>query len=228
MFDLNEPQRIIHNVSPIHEDEGVVEAPEMFKRNGIYYYLFSAGHFTQHYRLDYYMANNPEDFIMGKKRHSLTTPITDRSGKILKAEGGGSIIRYKEHYYLVHHINHYDTFGKVTTRSTYKTRLYFNPDGTIVKLNSLDITWNFIEGAIYSLDIETKNHGWIAPCIDAGFIGNALHQTYNGICKSKDIQVPVHEIKRIQICYTTTGNWSNAICKSQKTEPNKDTLHITF
>ncbi|RZS65456.1 carbohydrate binding protein with CBM6 domain [Pseudobacter ginsenosidimutans] len=107
-------------------DKGLKEGPYLFERKGIYYMTYPHVE-NKTERLEYAIGDNP----LGPFR---------KTGVIMDESATGcwtnhhSIICFKEQWYLFYHHNDYSpAFDKA--RSVRADSLFFNPDGTIQKVN---------------------------------------------------------------------------------------------
>lgn len=106
--------------------EGLKEGPFLFERKGIYYLTYPhVADKTE--RLEYATANNP----LGPFK--VTGVIMDASKDCWTNHQ--SVVKYKGQWYLFYHHNDYSPhFDK--TRSVRADSLFFNDDGTMIKVNS--------------------------------------------------------------------------------------------
>jgi hypothetical protein len=143
--------------------KGLVEGPYLFERNGIYYMTYPHVENTIE-RLEYAIADNP----MGPFK------VT---GVIMDESPGGcwtnhqSIVEYNGQWYLFYHNNdlspHFDK-----NRSARIDSLFFNPDGTILKVIP---TFRGVGVTSASQQIEMDRYSHISP----GGISVAFLDTLN-------------------------------------------------
>ena len=55
---------------------------------------------------------------------------------------------------------------------------------------AVNVRWDDVPGATYSLDVQTQDGHWIAPCIDATTLGSATTATIDGSCPAAS-QLPL-------------------------------------
>lgn len=108
------------------------EGPIFFKRNGIYYYLYTIGG-DEHYEYYYQMSRVSPLGPWETPQHDLVCTTNYERGVF--GPGHGSVFNDGEQYYLA-----FLEFGRNSTnRMTYVNRLDFNDDGTIRQVEvSLD------------------------------------------------------------------------------------------
>ncbi|HDR89452.1 MAG TPA: carbohydrate-binding protein [Bacteroidetes bacterium] len=121
MLELASEPKVIDNLPT----EGLIEGPYLFERNGNYYLTYPHVEYETE-RLEYAMGDNP----MGPFRQ--TGVIMDESPTGCWTNHH-SVIEYKGQWYLFYHHNdlspHFDK-----NRSVRIDSLFFNPDGTIQKV----------------------------------------------------------------------------------------------
>lgn len=122
MLELDSEVKILGELP----DKGLKEGPYMFERNGIYYLTYPHVQ-NKIERLEYAIGNNP----LGPFK--VTGVIMDESPTGCWTNHH-SIIQFKKQWYLFYHHNDYSPqFDK--NRSIRMDSLFFNPDGTIQKVN---------------------------------------------------------------------------------------------
>jgi hypothetical protein len=115
-------------------------------------------------------------------------------------------------FFNVFHQGIIDSTGHMTGRSTFKQRIAFRPDGSIQKLNAVDIRWNQLPSYQYSLDVSKKDETWISPCIGVDRIGTSLSVTYVGICPDGGDQlVNKGDISAFRLYYSNNSTWTNYV-----------------
>src|SRR5690606_12984015 len=76
-----------------------------------------------------------------------------------------------------------DGSGNLLRRDTYRQRLVFAGDGTLLSQNEVRVSWNTLGGGnAYSLDLVLRSGEVIGPCIGAGRLGASLSTTFTGVC----------------------------------------------
>ncbi len=216
--DLANPGKIVHLADPTYTvshgvTDTVAEGSSVFVRDGRYYFLFSHNRFDQTYGTSYYLAGSFADFNSNSPRRQLTEPIVNRSGRILRNSGHGSVASYGGRFYYLYHVGRFGANGQLSGRDTYLSPLAFDKDGRIKSLTTVNVSWPSVPGAQYSLDIVTKSGDKIGPCIGADIIGRKLGTVYQGYCPSgRDRIVDKSDIAQFQLCYAFNGDWANATC----------------
>ncbi len=223
-FVLDDPERIQRNIlSSETQDEHILEAPDVFERNGKYYLVYSRGNFANSYSLGYLMGDSPSMLSTSHvPRRSLREPIfgqatgcTGYSGRsILDAGGHSSTIRIGEDYFIFFHINESvygpDGCHQVTRRHTVRQKLTFLPDNRILNLRGVFLRWDELgPGYEYSLDVQTPTRTF-APCIGADKIGSSTWVEFDGRCGSDELGEAAN--LSFRVCAAQNGNWSSALC----------------
>jgi hypothetical protein len=226
-FALDNPTNIIRNTDPTDPDEeNINEGPQIFKRNGTYYFLYSVGAFTGRYRMRYIMANSVNELTKSRGIHDLTVPVHRRDGKKYETAGHGSIAEYKGQYYAVYHIGRMSPEGNLVSRDTVISPIKFNADGTMQMLNALNLSWTAHPGHVYSIDVRTDGQ-WIGPCVDAGILGQNTSYQLTDLCPSGDQYTPLETIDRIRICRAPNGDFNNqAVCQETPWARDRDELFL--
>ncbi|MDJ1503771.1 family 43 glycosylhydrolase [Xanthocytophaga agilis] len=109
------------------------EAPFMFKRNGIYYLLYSSGRCEDHtYRVQYVFSKTGP---MGPFEYGKTNPIlvTNTDGTV-HGPGHQSVIEHKESYYLVYHRHNNPHSNGGYHRQVCADKMVFDAEGNIEKI----------------------------------------------------------------------------------------------
>lgn len=103
------------------------EAPFVFKRNGIYYFLYSCEHCEDaSYRVDYATAEHP----MGPYTYHGTILKTNEDGTV-HGPGHNSVLKEGDNYYIVYHRHDNPHSNRGFHRQVAMDKLEFNADGTI-------------------------------------------------------------------------------------------------
>ncbi len=223
---LSDPTRIIRNTDPSQADEqGINEAPEIFKRGDIYYFLYSTGDFRGDYRLRYIMANSVQELTKARGVHELTAPVYRDSGKKYETAGHGTIIEFAGKYYIVYHVGEMNEAGELIGRDTVVSPVAFKSDGTMRMLNALDVSWTNLGNRDYSLDVRT-NGRWIGPCVHAGHLGRRTSVQLTDLCPAGDQLAPLETVDAVRICHAAGGDWSQARCSEANFNRDRDTLFV--
>jgi hypothetical protein len=108
---------------------GYSEGPQMFKRQGIYYYLYTMGGYGD-YQYGYVMSKTSPlgPFVTPEKDVILTTNLQEKIWG--PGHGFAFQVNHTDDWYFVY--LEYGIGG--TSRQIYVNRMEFNPDGTIVPL----------------------------------------------------------------------------------------------
>lgn len=70
----------------------------------------------------------------------------------------------------------------------------------------VNLRWSAVQGATYSLAVQTRSGEWIAPCIDTPLIGSATSLVYRGICSSASFRAVDHaDIAVVRVIATSTN-----------------------
>ena len=103
------------------------EAPFVFKRNGIYYFLYSCEHCEDaSYRVDYATAKSP----LGPYTYHGTILKTNADGTV-HGPGHNSVLQEGDNYYIVYHRHDNPHSNRGFHRQVAIDKLEFNADGTI-------------------------------------------------------------------------------------------------
>ncbi len=131
---------IVQNSNPISGEQGINENATVFKRNGIYYFIFTHGHVVGNYSMSYIMGNSFETIARGGgTEHKLYEAYPDLGDSPLHTPGrreiagsGRAITKSNGDMFMFYGIGTYDKKGIYLGRKTHYSKLAFNPDGTIV------------------------------------------------------------------------------------------------
>lgn len=115
------------------EEEYVTEAPCVFKRNGLYYLIYSHGHFTGRYGMSYLMADSPEKLTRGDAEpYLLASAKMNPDGSLIENIGHCSVAPHKNGFLIFYHRGKWRSGpGSAFDRKIYCEPLTFRPDGTI-------------------------------------------------------------------------------------------------
>ncbi|MGE4489232.1 MAG: family 43 glycosylhydrolase [Kiritimatiellales bacterium] len=134
--DLTKPTPHIRPTEP--SEENITEAPFVFKRNGIYYLLYSHGHFTRNYGMSYVMADSLEKLSKRRKVYPLYRATYSAEGALIRNGGHCAVTEYRGETVVFYH----QGFWKISkkgkksfVRNVYREILTFESDGTIQPLN---------------------------------------------------------------------------------------------
>ncbi|RKH20659.1 glycoside hydrolase [Corallococcus praedator] len=200
--------------TPAHE-EGINEAPEVFKRNGIYYLLFSGGWYNSQYAMYYVMADSIPQLTRARAVRRLSLPLRNSAGKLVQSHGHNVIVERRGEYFNVFHVGAFDTAGNLTSRSTYMQRVGFKPDGAMTSLNQVSVRWNKLNGYSYSLDVVLRDGSVIGPCSSVALLGQSNKTVFDGVCRSAgDRVVTKGDIAAFRIFYAINGAWGAFVEKA--------------
>ncbi|RKH60250.1 glycoside hydrolase family 43 protein [Corallococcus llansteffanensis] len=193
--------------TPAHE-EGINEAPEVFKRNGIYYLLFSGGWYNSQYAMYYVMADSIPQLTRARAVRRLSLPLKNSAGRLVQSHGHNAIVERRGEYFNFFHVGAFDTAGNLTSRSTYRQRVAFKPDGAMTSLNQVNIRWNKLAGYSYSLDVVLRDGTVIGPCNSVALLGQSNKTVFDGVCRSAgDRVVTKGDIAAFRIFYAVNNAW---------------------
>lgn len=93
-------------------------------------------------------------------------------------------------------------------RDTYRQRMIFKSDGTLVAQNYVDVNWSSLPNQEYSLDIVTRSGEVLGPCINSLIIGRRTSTRYTGICPSlNDRVISKSDIAAFRVYWSSNGIW---------------------
>ncbi|MCY1033439.1 family 43 glycosylhydrolase [Corallococcus sp. BB11-1] len=200
--------------TPAH-DEGINEAPEVFKRDGRYYLLFSTGWYNSQYAMSYVMADSIPQLTRARAVRRLSLPLRNSAGKLVQSHGHNVIVERRGEYFNVFHVGAFDTAGNLTSRSTYKQRVGFKPDGAMTSLNQVSVRWNKLNGYSYSLDVVLRDGSVVGPCSSVALLGQSNKTVFDGVCRSAgDRVVTKGDIAAFRIFYAVNGAWGAFVEKA--------------
>lgn len=209
-------------------DEGIKEGSNIFKRNGIYYYLYGSGWFNGAWCSHYMMSKSVAAFNQQQIGYQLSYAKYSRNGTLLENTAHGTVVNWNSRYYLYYYVMNTDTWERYPCRR----ELRFNDDGTIKKINAIDISWDSLPNREYSLDFHQRGQpatNWIAAAINAGIINRTNRITYTGVCWSDNNRLlQSSEIDKIRLAHIPLGgNWQNdASYVTVNVPPGEDRVHI--
>ncbi|MBW2734274.1 MAG: RICIN domain-containing protein [Deltaproteobacteria bacterium] len=224
--NLADPSTIIHNTDPTEAyEEGVNEAPEFFKRDGRYYFVYSTGNFNGAYRMRYLMGGSVPELTKAQSvSRGLTSPSHARDGRLLETHGHGTIFAFQGKHYAIYHVGIFQE-GTLRTRHAYLSEVHFNQDGTMASLTQLELSWDRDPNYDYSLDVHHQGR-WIGPCVDASILAGKNRFTYSGVCLSQDQLAPLGELDGLRLCRAPYGDWSQGDCTDLELPKDGNTLHV--
>ncbi|SEU34034.1 glycoside hydrolase family 43 protein [Stigmatella erecta] len=189
-------------------EEGINEAPEIIKRNGIYYLLFSHGWYNSQYAMSYIMADSLPQLTRARAVRRLSQAMRNASGQLIQSHGHNAIVERRGEYFNFFHVGAFQPAGTFTSRSTYKQKVGFKPDGTMHSLNQVTVRWPHKAGYSYSLDLVLRDGSVVGPCLDVNRLGTANKVTFDGVCFSAgNRMVNKGDIAAMRIYYANNGVW---------------------
>ncbi|RKH36959.1 glycoside hydrolase family 43 protein [Corallococcus sicarius] len=193
--------------TPAHE-EGINEAPEVFKRNGLYYMLFSGGWYNSQYAMYYVMGDSIPQLTRARAVRRLSQPLKNSAGRLVQSHGHNAIVERRGEYFNIFHVGAFDTAGNLTSRSTYRQRVTFKSDGAMTSLNQVNLRWNKLAGYSYSLDVVLRDGSVIGPCNSVALLGQSNKTVFDGVCRSAgDRVVTKGDIAAFRIFYAINNAW---------------------
>lgn len=224
-IELGNPSVVVDNATPGPNDLGINEAPQMFRRGGRLYLMFSSQPFNQAYRLQYVMADSFGGLTKASGVHDLTEPVRRGDGSLAENAGHGTIINFEGRDYAIYHVGPLDATGRLLGRDTVVSPVTFREDGTLAMLNAVDVSWNDVLGREYSLDVHA-NGAWIGPCVGANFLHRATHYRLTDMCPSTGQTTPLAAVDQIRICHAANADWAHARCSTTAFDQGRD--HVEF
>lgn len=162
------------------EEERINEAPELFERKGKKYMFFSAAFYNSKYTTFYLMGDSMDELTRDTTSRRLTTPVRRRDGKLTETHGHNSITTRGDSVYNFFHMGVFNEQGQLVRRDTYRQRMNFYSDGTLMSQNEVRVSWPSAGSANnYSLGLVLRDSTVIASCMD---VGTATSATFTGIC----------------------------------------------
>jgi GH43 family beta-xylosidase len=219
-FNLAAPATVYNHAGPAlytlpaHE-EGINEGPEIIKRNGIYYLIFSTGWYNSQYAMNYIMADSLPALTRARAVRPLSKALRNSAGALIESNGHNSVVERRGEYFNIFHQGVFSPPGTFTSRNTYKQRMAFKPDGTLHSLNQVNVRWTKLTGYNYSLDLVLRDGSVIGPCIYAGTLGSANKLVFDGVCTSAGNRiVNKGDIAAFRIFYSNTSTWGPFVEKA--------------
>jgi hypothetical protein len=206
---MDDPANVITNFQPTLMEGSINEAPDIFKRNGKYYFFYSVNSFDADYAMKYVFAETMDELVRARIPRWFSTPVKDNAGIRMETHGHSSVVeRYGDHY-IFYHKGRFNTQGVLIGRDTYKSRLHFRADGSLQTLNTIDIGWSHAgENYQYRIDVKPKGEEWVAPCLDSTILSINRKHTFTGLCNTNFNKI-VHKgsIEKIRLYYSNDGMW---------------------
>jgi hypothetical protein len=194
------------------QEEGINEAPEIFNRNGIYYLLFSHGWYNSQYAMSYIMADSLPQLTRARAVRRLSQAMRNASGQLIQSHGHNSIVERRGEYFNFFHVGAFQPAGTFTSRSTYKQRVGFKPDGTMHSLNQVNVRWTHKAGYSYSLDLVLRDGSVVGPCLDVNRLGSTNKTPFDGVCFSANNRmVNKGDIAALRLFYANNGVWGSFV-----------------
>ncbi|TNE89578.1 MAG: hypothetical protein EP330_10905 [Deltaproteobacteria bacterium] len=224
--NLSNPTQVVYNTAPDRGAEGwVTEAPQIFERDGSYYFLYSADDFREGYHLRWMRADTPKELTKAQASvHDLTTARRAMDGSLLENAGHGSIFEFGGEWYAIYHLGRMSG-GTLVGRDTVVSPVRFDGAGNLRPIGMIELTWDELPGADYSLDVITSDGRFYGPCVDANQLSGRTDWTYTGVCTSTGEVVDPAEIATYRLCHTT-GSWAEATCVERAAPAASHRLHL--
>jgi GH43 family beta-xylosidase len=212
-FNIAAPATVYNHAGPAlytlpAQEEGINEAPELLKRNGIYYLLFSTGWYNSQYAMKYIMADSLTGLTRARAVRSLSLPMRNASGALIQTHGHNVLVERRGEYFNIFHAGAFSPPGTFTGRSTYKQRVAFKADGSLHSLNQVNVRWTRLTGYSYSLDVVLRDGTVVGPCLSVAVLGTSNKTVFNGVCASANSRmVNKGDIAAFRIFYSNNGVW---------------------
>ncbi|WP_395855945.1 family 43 glycosylhydrolase [Cystobacter fuscus] len=212
-FNTSAPGVVYNHAGPAlyslpAEEETINEAPEIFKRNGLYYLLLSTGWFNSQYSMRYIVGDSLPQLTRARALRRLSMPMRNASGALIQTHGHNTVVDRRGEYFNIFHVGAFQPAGTFTSRSTYKQRLAFKPDGSLASLNQVNVRWTRLAGYSYSLDLVLRDGTVVGPCLDVNQLGTSNKVTFNGVCPSAGSRmVNKGDIAAFRLYYSNNGVW---------------------
>lgn len=214
-YRFGSPESLVLNAGPAvfataPYEESINEGPDVFLHDGRHHLFFSAGFFDSQYAMYHVVADEVADLTRARavRRHSM--PVRNAAGLLVESHGHNSLVQRRGEVFNVFHQGEFDAAGNLTGRSTYKQRISFSPDGSIVALNFVDLRWSRVPGAEYSLDVVTRDGRVLGPCVAVGRLGDATSTRWNEICPdAADTIVRKADVAAFRVYWSTDGQWTS-------------------
>ncbi len=164
-------------------EENINESPEVFAHDGRYYLFFSGAWYNSQYATFYVTATSEAALTRALPVHRLTTPVRRNDGMLAETHGSNSIATRLGEAFNFFGLGVFNSGGQLIRRDTYRQRLVWNGDGTLMSQNQVQLSWNSLgAGYNYSIDLVLRDGSVIGPCIAVGHIGQNTSTTFTGIC----------------------------------------------
>ena len=138
----------------------------------------------------------------------LSQPLKNSAGRLVQSHGHNAIVERRGEYFNIFHVGAFDTAGNLTSRSTYRQRVTFKPDGAMTSLNQVSLRWNKLAGYSYSLDVVLRDGSVIGPCNSVALLGQSNKTVFDGVCRSAgDRVVTKGDIAAFRIFYAINNAW---------------------
>ncbi|GEN12102.1 Glycosyl hydrolases family 43 [Myxococcus fulvus] len=197
--------------TPAYE-EGINEAPEVFKRNGLYYLLLSGGWYNSQYAMYYVMGDSIPQLTRARAVRRLSQPLRNTAGRLTQSHGHNVIVERRGEYFNIFHVGAFDAAGNLTSRSTYKQRVAFKADGSMHSLNQVNVRWNKLTGYSYSLDVVLRDGSVIGPCLSVATLGQTNKTVFDGVCRNAgDRVVTKGDIAAFRLFYSNDNVWGRFV-----------------
>lgn len=164
-------------------EESINESPEVFAHDGRYALFFSGAWYNSQYATFYVTASSGTALTRALPVHRLTTPVRRSNGTLAETHGSNSVVTRLGDAFNFFSLGVFNSGGQLIRRDTYRQRLVWKSDGTLMSQNQVTLSWNSLgSGYNYSLDLVLRDGSVIGPCIAVGHIGQNTSTTFTGIC----------------------------------------------
>jgi hypothetical protein len=134
--------------------------------------------------------------------------MRNASGALIQSHGHNTVVDRRGEYFNIFHVGAFQPAGTFTSRSTYKQRVAFKPDGSMASLNQVNVRWTRNAGYSYSLDLVLRDGSVVGPCLDVNQLGTSNEVTFNGVCPSAGSRmVNKGDIAAFRLFYSNNGVW---------------------
>lgn len=81
--------------------------------------------------------------------------------------------------------------------------------------STVALSWNQVTStAQFSLDVLTKDKGWIAPCVSADVLDRKLAYSFDGNCVTPGSTFALGDVSDFRVCWAENGDWAHGKCEA--------------
>ena len=91
--------------------------------------------------MKYIMADSLPALTRARAVRSLSQPMRDAAGALIQTHGHNAVVDRRGEFFNIFHVGAFSPAGTFTSRSTYKQRIAFKPDGSMHSLNQVTARW---------------------------------------------------------------------------------------